>query len=154
MRRGMPSMPAKWRVSNVRWKPMRNSQKCHRPSVSLSIRPVAYGNVVEVRDHEVRVGQLPVERHDGEHDSREAGDQELEEEADAEEHRYAEAELAAPDGPEPVEDLYAGGDADQHRRGGEEDVAGRRHPDAEHVVRPHAEADEADRTRGGDHYLV
>src|SRR6266705_736370 len=84
----------------------------------------------------------------------EVRDQELEEEADAEEHRYAEAELAAPDGPEPVEDLYAGGDADQHRRGGEEDVAGWRHPDAEHVVRPHAEADEADRTRGGDHYLV
>ena len=44
MRRGMPSIPATCIGTNVRLKPMTNSQKCQRPSRSLSIRPVAFGN--------------------------------------------------------------------------------------------------------------
>ena len=108
---------------------MTNSQKCHLPSVSLSMptgglrKPVVDGredgeqesadqHVVEVRDDEVRVAELPVEGHDGQHDSGETGDQELEEEADAEQHRRREADLAAPHRAEPVEDLDAGRNAD------------------------------------------
>ena len=38
-------------------------------------------HVVEMRDDEVRVAELPVERRDRQHDAGEPGDQELEEEA-------------------------------------------------------------------------
>ena len=79
MRRGMPSIPGTCMASNVRLKPMTNSQKCQRASRSLSIRPVTFGipvvdaaedaeehaadqHPVEVGDDEVGVGELPVER--------------------------------------------------------------------------------------------
>ena len=68
---------------------MTNSQKCSLPSVSLSIlpdhlrEPVVEGaeereedsaddHVVEVRDHEVRVAKLPVERRRAQHDAGQA----------------------------------------------------------------------------------
>ena len=108
-------------------------------------------HVVEVRDHEVRVGELPVERRHREHDPGETGTQELEEEPQAEQHRRREPDLPAPEGGEPVEDLDAGRHRHQHGRDGEEGVAGRRHADGEHVVRPHPQADEGDGHRGGDH---
>ena len=62
-----------------------------------------------------------------------------------------EADLAAPHRRDPVEDLDAGRHADDHRRDHEERVRRRRHPDGEHVMRPHAEADEPDRDGGADH---
>ena len=73
--------------SNVRWNPMRNSQKCSLPSVSLYIFPrhlrepvvegskereqnSAHDDVVKVSDHEIRIAELPVEGRDAQHDSR------------------------------------------------------------------------------------
>ena len=53
-------------------------------------------HVMEMRDHEVGIVQLPVERGAGQHDARQPGDQELEEERDAEQHRRGEAEFSAP----------------------------------------------------------
>ena len=49
--------------------------------------------VVEMRDDEVGIGELPVERRDGEHDAGQARDQKLEQERHAEQHRYLEAKL-------------------------------------------------------------
>ena len=86
-----------------------------------------------------------------EHDAGEAGDEELEEEADAEHHGHGEDDLAAPYGRQPVEDLDAGRHGDDHGGEDEEGVAGRTHADGEHVVRPDAEADEADGDRRSDH---
>ena len=47
--------------------------------------------------------------------------------------------------------LMPGGDGDQHGRQGKERVAEGRHADGEHVVRPHAEADEGDAHRCRHH---
>src|SRR5881409_3485431 len=41
---GMPRSPGMCMQSNVRWKPMKKSQKCSLPSVSLYIRPENFGN--------------------------------------------------------------------------------------------------------------
>src|SRR5262249_25059687 len=110
--------------------------------------------VVEVRDDKVRVTELPVEGRAGEHDSGEAGDQELKEESEAEQHRRFELDAAAPQGAEPIEDFDSGGDADGHRGDGEEAVGVGIHADSEHVVRPDAHADESDEDGGADHHRV
>ena len=44
MRRGMPSNPRMCIGKNVTFMPMKNSQKFHFPSRSLSRRPVSFGN--------------------------------------------------------------------------------------------------------------
>src|SRR5271163_2842200 len=104
--------------------------------------------------YEVGIGDLPVEGRNGEHDAGQARDQKLKEKCQAEQHRYFEAKFSAPDCAEPVEDLDAGRHPDQHRGGGEERVAGGRHADCEHMMRPHAHADEPDRARRRDHHAV
>ena len=43
MRRGMPSIPEKCIGKNVRFMPMKVSQKCILPSFSLIKRPVIFG---------------------------------------------------------------------------------------------------------------
>ena len=108
-------------------------------------------DVVEVRDQEVGAAELPVEGGNREHDAGEAGDEELEEEADGEHHRRGEVDFAAPEGGKPVEDLDAGGHGDGHGGQYEEGVGPGGHADGEHVVGPDAEADEADANGGGDH---
>src|ERR1700681_2470637 len=105
-------------------------------------------------DYEVSIGELPVEWCDAEHDTGQARDEKLKKKRDAEQHRYFEAQLSAPDGAEPVENLYSGWNPDQHRGGREERVARGRHPDREHVMSPHAEADERDRARRRNHHGV
>src|SRR4029077_15784043 len=62
--------------------------------------------VVEVRDDEVAVVHLPVDRECGEIDAGDPPDDEQREKAESEEHRRLEAEVAAPEGREPVEDLH------------------------------------------------
>ena len=106
---------------------------------------------MEVRDHKIRVAQLPVEGRDGEHDAGEPGDQKLKQEADAEHHGRGEDDLAAPERGQPVEDLDARGHGDHHGGKDEEGVCGRAHADGEHVVRPDAQADEADAHRCRHH---
>src|SRR6201999_329347 len=111
-------------------------------------------HVVKMGDDEVRAAKLPVKGRRREHDAGETGEQELEEESDAEKHRGLEKELAAPHSAEPVENLDSGGNADRHCREGEETVGVGIHADGEHVVRPHAQADESDANRSADHYGV
>src|SRR5260370_33741677 len=105
-------------------------------------------------DNEVGIRYLPVEWCDTEHDSGQARDKKLEKKSQAEQHRYLEAKFPAPDCTEPVEDLDASRHADQHRGQGKKRVAGRCHADGEHVMRPHAQADEPDRARCRDHDAV
>ena len=54
-----------------------------------------------------------------------------------------------PQGGDPVEDLDAGGDRDQHRAEHREDQDDLGDRGGEHVVRPHEEAEEPDRHGGG-----
>src|SRR5690348_13069740 len=102
--------------------------------------------------YEVSIGELPVEGRDPEHNASQARDQKLKQERDGEQHRYSEAQLSAPDGAKPVENLYSGWNADQHRGGREKRVARGRHADREHVMSPYAQADEGDRAGCRDHH--
>src|SRR5260370_13812733 len=105
-------------------------------------------------DNEVGIRYLPVEWCDTEHDSGQARDKKLEKKSQAEQHRYLEAQFSAPDCAEPVEDLDASRHANQHRGQRKKRVAGWCHADGEHVMRPHAQADEPDRARRRDHHAV
>ena len=78
--------------------------------------------VVKMRDHEIRIPQVPVERGRGQHDAGETGDQELEKKSNAEQHRSLELNLSAPHGCQPVEDLDAGRNGDGHGRDHEKSV--------------------------------
>src|SRR5271170_2892848 len=73
----------------------------------------SHQNIVEMGDNEIRVVQLPVPGGDGEHDPRQAGEQELDQESGAEKHSRGEAYFASPHGGDPVKDLDAGGDPNQ-----------------------------------------
>ena len=107
---------------NATLKPTKSSQNCHLPSFSFEhapehLRPpveepgedrehdAAEQRVVEVRDHEVAVVHLPVDRERGQVDPGEPADDEEREEAEREQHRRLEAEVPAPERGEPVEDL-------------------------------------------------
>ena len=144
MRRGMPSSPSMCCGKNVRLKPMKTSQKCSFPRRSSRmpaehLRPpvveaaedpedrAAEQHVVEVRDDEVGVGHLPVDRERREEDPREAADREDADEAERPQHRRVERDVPAPDRREPVEDLHARRDRDDHRADHEEDVEPDRH---------------------------
>ena len=93
---------------NVTLNPMNIVQKLILPSRSLSILPVIFGSqkyeraedrehdravqhVVEVRDDEVAVGDLPVERQHRDHHAGDPAEQEDQQEPDREEHRRREA---------------------------------------------------------------
>ena len=77
---------------------------------------------MQVRDDEVRVVDLPVERERGEEDPGQAADREQRDEAEREQHRRVEDEVSAPGRREPVEDLHPGRHGDDHRRDHEEAV--------------------------------
>ena len=111
----------------------------------------AHQDIVEVRDHEIRSAELPVEWRGGEHDAGKTRHQKLEEERDTKQHCDGEADVSAPERRDPVEDLDSGRNRDDHRGEREECICSRAQADGEHVVRPHAEADEADRDCGGHH---
>src|SRR5712664_4293732 len=77
----------------------------------------AHDDVVKVRHDEIGISKVPIERCCAQHDPRKAGDQELKEKCNREEHRGLEVNLSTPHGGQPVEDLDAGGNSDGH--GGE-----------------------------------
>src|SRR5665213_317668 len=81
--------------------------------------------IVEMRDDEIGIRQLPTEWGHRQQDPGQSCDEKLEEEGYREEHGSAQADLAPPHGAEPVEDLDASWNTDQHRRGHEKSVAGR-----------------------------
>ena len=72
----------------------------------------------------------------------------------AEHHRRGEVDFAAPHRRQPVEDFDAGGHGDDHGGEGEEGVGAGAHADREHVMRPHAEADESDAHRCRHHRRI
>src|SRR5262249_710095 len=78
----------------------------------------------------------------------------LKQKCNAEQHRRLELDLPAPHRADPVEDLDSRWNTHDHRSYREEAVGVGIHPDGEHVVRPHAHADEADTDRGCDHDWV
>ena len=111
-------------------------------------------HVVEVGDDVVGVGLLRVARRHRVGDAGQTADGELDDQADGEQHRRGEVQLAAPHRERPVDDLHAGRDGDQHRADREHGNADRAEAAGEHVVGPHAPADEADRRAGEDDELV
>src|SRR5699024_10908155 len=41
--RGIPFNPITWIGKNVKWKPIKKSQKCHFPKVSFNFNPIIFG---------------------------------------------------------------------------------------------------------------
>ena len=99
---------------------------------------------MKMRNHKIGAAELPVERRRPQHDSRQARDQELEQEAKTEEHWNPERNFPAPHRPQPVEDLDPRWNSDRHGRENEETIPVGVHPHREHVVSPDAEADKPD----------
>ena len=102
----------------------------------------SHQNIVKMGDDEIGVVQLPVPGSRGKHDSGQTRKQELSYKGSAEQHRRGEAYFASPHGRDPIEDLDPGRDPNQPGREHEERVLRRGHAHREHVVRPHAEADQ------------
>ena len=75
----------------------------------------AEDHVVEVRDHEVAVGDVEVQRRRAEDDAGQPAEQERDQEADGPQHRRLEGERAAPHRADPVEELHPGRHRDQER---------------------------------------
>src|SRR6266851_191345 len=114
----------------------------------------ADNHIVKMRDHEIRISQVPSQRRDTQHDSSEAGRQELEEKGNAKKHRGLELNLSSPHGSQPVEDLDSSRDRDGHRRQHEKSIHVCAHADCEHVMGPYTHANEPDRDRGSYHYRI
>ena len=92
----------------------------------------------------IGVGQRNVHADIAEEQAGEPAIDEREDEADGEQHRDREMDVAAPQCQHPVVDLDRGGDRDDQRGGGEEEAEIRVHAADVHVVRPHDEAQAAD----------
>src|SRR6266545_997795 len=78
------------------------------------VEETANQNVMKVRDNEIRIRKLPVERRNCEHDSRQTGNQKLKQEAETEDHRYFQPNLPAVHRAQPVEDLDPRRYPDEH----------------------------------------
>src|SRR6267154_3199974 len=74
----------------------------------------AYDDVMKVSDDEVGIPKVPSERRCAQHDPRKAGDQELKEKANREQHRRLEVDLSTPHRRQPIEDRDAGRNSDRH----------------------------------------
>src|SRR5438132_2470874 len=108
-------------------------------------------HVMQVRDHEVGIRELVVNRHYGQSYTIEAADQEHGDEPKRKEHGHLEADLAAIDCSDPVEDLHRRWDGDKSSAGSEEGLSDEWEANGKHVVRPHRKAQEANGdTRPGD----
>ena len=81
---------------------------------------------MEMANHEIRVADLPVDRHGGQHDAGQSAHQKHGEKADREQHRRVHAQLAAVDRGDPVEHLDAGRHGDQKRGAGKDRSPARR----------------------------
>src|SRR5882724_4802604 len=91
------------------WKPVIDRREDHEDD-----RP--NNHIVEMGDDEIGVVQLPVERGGRQHDTGQAGDEELDEESEAEEHGSGKPKFSAPERTDPIEDLDPGRYADDHGR--------------------------------------
>jgi hypothetical protein len=102
----------------------------------------AEDHVVEVAHDEVAVVDVPVQRRAGQQDAGQATEEEGDQEADREQHRRLEGQLAAPHGADPVEELDAGRHGDQV--GQEREERQQHRTGRVHVVRPHRQRQAAD----------
>ncbi|MCY1549839.1 hypothetical protein D9M68_860410 [compost metagenome] len=93
-------------------------------------------HVVQVRDDEVAVVRLPVERQHRHHHAREAAQHEDEMKAQQEQRGRIERDAAAPEGGDPREHLHAARDGDDEARGRHHQQREVAQPRGEHVVRP------------------
>src|SRR5690606_17733468 len=87
----------------------------------------------------------------GQHQSGEAADGEQDDEGHREQHGRLESQRPAEHGGRPVEHLHPGGHRDQHGGVHEEQLAGQRDANGEHVMRPYRKRQEGDRPGGVDH---
>ena len=104
-------------------------------------------HVVEVRDDEIRVVHLRIQRHRGDHHAGHAADDEGEEKRQDEQQRRAQHRPAKHERRHPAEDLHPVGDGDRHAGRGEEALAEPRQAGGEHVMHPQAEGQHAGRDR-------
>src|SRR5580704_5473541 len=104
----------------------------------------AHESVVKVCHDKIRTTELPIERRTAQHDPGETSDQKLKQKCNTKQHGRLELDLPSPHGSEPVEDLDARWNTDSKRGQCEKAVSVRAHPYCEHVVRPHAHAQETD----------
>ncbi|MDR8957485.1 hypothetical protein FEP76_06014 [Burkholderia multivorans] len=104
-------------------------------------------HVVQMRDDEVRVGQLPVERHGRRHHARYAADHEHQHEAREIQERRAEHRPPGPDRRDPREHGDRARNRDQHAGRAEEREREWRDAGREHVMHPDLEADQHRRDR-------
>ncbi len=111
-------------------------------------------HVVEMRHHVVGVVDDLVDAGIGQHHAGHAADGEQEDEADRPHHRHFERDRAAPHRGDPGEHLDAGRHRDDQRRRHEVGAGVDADAGDEHVVRPHHEADHADRHHRVDHAEV
>src|SRR5258705_13476917 len=79
------------------------------------VEETANQNVMKVRDDEVRICELPIERNNRQHHSSQTRNEKLEEKTEAEHHRHFQPNLAAVHRAEPVEDLDPGRNPHEHR---------------------------------------
>src|SRR5258708_27865336 len=79
------------------------------------VEQTANQNVMKVRDDEVRICELPIERNNGQHHSSQTRNEKLEKKTEAEDHWHFQLNLAAVHRAEPVEDLDPGRNPHEHR---------------------------------------
>ncbi len=108
-------------------------------------------HVVEVGDQEQAVVQHEVGRGHGQQHAGHAADGESGHERHGPHHGQLEADAALVHGEQPVEDLRARGDRDDHRRDAEERVHAGAGAHREEVVQPHQVRQDGDHHRGIDH---
>ncbi len=111
-------------------------------------------NVVEVRNHEVRVVLLEVVYGVSVHQAGKAAYHELVDKPESKQHRGTHNQLAAIDCSDPVEDLHTGGNRDSHGGERESRVGDVAHTGSEHVVGPYGETHESDSGTGTNHERV
>src|SRR5262249_54969913 len=75
----------------------------------------AHNHIMEVSYDEIREAELPVKGCCSLYDSRQAGNEELEQKREAKQHRCGIADLATPHSTQPVEYLDPSRDSDRHR---------------------------------------
>ena len=110
--------------------------------------------VVEMADHVIGVLEHYIHPGIGQHHAGNAADREQEDHAKGKQHRRGERDRAAPHGGDPAEDLDARRHRDHQGRGDEVGAGVDIQANRVHVVRPHDEADDADRHHGVGHAEV
>jgi hypothetical protein len=111
-------------------------------------------DVVEMGDEEEAVVQHEIGRRHGEQHTRDPADDERDDEAERPERRRLEDHAAPVHREQPVVDLHARGDGDDHRGDAEDRIHVGAGTHREEVVQPDHEGEDADRHRRSDHRAV